>query len=330
MKSNGEAEQGGSVPAPRRRRKMWRLIMALLCCVVLFYTAVGWVCTTPLIGENARWRGMNRGPKDFGLKGETVSLRSTDGIALKAWWLPADGEARGTVIIAHGVDHTRQVMLPRAVFLVHGGYNVLALDLRGHGESAAQYVSGGYLEARDVLGAVEYVRGRGEQGRIAVLGVSMGAAASVLAAAQSKEISAVVADGIFPTGAVVWASIDRHMMHDPRSGFVMRTAALVGSCPGIPTAVAAVFWARTGVWIGTDLVNVLPEAAKVRVPVLVISGSRDWIVPTDEARKVLAALGTQRKSLVVIPDAEHDTTYGTAQEMYSRAVLDFLNGNMGK
>ena len=46
-------------------------------------------------------------------------------------------------------------MLPRASFLVRGGYNVLALDLRGHGESAAQYVSPGYLEARDVLYVLE-------------------------------------------------------------------------------------------------------------------------------------------------------------------------------
>ena len=72
-----------------------------------------------MFGDHPRWHGINRGPADFGLRGETVSLTSQDGIPLKAWWLPAKGTPRGAVIIAHGIDHTRQVMLPRATFLVH-------------------------------------------------------------------------------------------------------------------------------------------------------------------------------------------------------------------
>jgi hypothetical protein len=38
------------------------------------------------------------------------------------------------VIIAAGGGHTRQVMLPRSVFLVRGGYNVLAVHFsQAHG-----------------------------------------------------------------------------------------------------------------------------------------------------------------------------------------------------
>ena len=59
-----------------------------------------------MIGDHPRWRGMNKGPQDFGLLGEAVSFRSTDGIPLKAWWLPAQGTPRVPVIIAHGIDHT--------------------------------------------------------------------------------------------------------------------------------------------------------------------------------------------------------------------------------
>ncbi len=320
---------GAAVQTRVRLRRVLRWAALLGAAVVFFYAVIGYVSTSPLIGENPRWRGINRGPADFGLKGETVSLQSTDRIALKAWWLPADGNARGTVIIAHGVDHTRQVMLPRSMFLVHGGYNVLALDLRGHGESAAQYVSGGYLEARDVLGAIRYVRSRGEHGPIALLGVSMGAAASLLAAANSSDVVAVVLDGPFPSGAAVFSNIDRHFVHDAKTPIWLRAAFEVGRLPGIPTAVALVFYLRTGVYLGTDLVNVLPAAAQVRIPVLLISGDKDWIVPTVQARQVQAALaGTS--SLLIIPGAEHDTTFATAPDLYGKTVLSFLNSNLGK
>jgi len=67
-----------------------------------------------MFGDHPRWREMNRGPANFGLRGETVSFTSQDGIPLKAWRLPANSTAGGAVIIAHGIDRTRQVVLLRA------------------------------------------------------------------------------------------------------------------------------------------------------------------------------------------------------------------------
>jgi uncharacterized protein len=153
-----------------RRSRLTRLgggLVAIAAVAVLFYAVVGYLGSADMFGDHPRWRGMNRGPADFGLRGETVSFDSKDGIPLKAWWLPASGTPRGAVIIGHGIDHTRQVMVPRAAFLVRGGYDVLALDLRGHGESSGSIVSPGLLEARDILGALRYIRSRGDNEPVA-------------------------------------------------------------------------------------------------------------------------------------------------------------------
>jgi uncharacterized protein len=316
--------------AQRRPVRLWRWIVVLGVCTILFYGIAGYLCTASYIGENPRWRGISRGLESAGLNGEVVSLQSTDGISLKGWWLPSAGSPQGNVIIAHGVDHTRQVMLPRAVFLVHGGYNVLALDLRGHGESAAQYASTGYLESRDVLGAIRYIHDRGEHSPIVVLGLSYGAAAVVLAAAQSKDVAAVIADGVYPSGAEVFENINRGIAGSQKMNIGLRVAAFIASCPGIPTSAALVYFARTGVWLGPDLLNVLPYAAQIHVPILFISGTRDWIVPTDQVRKVMAAVPSDRKSLVTIPGAQHDTTFSTAPALYENAVLSFLDSNLPK
>jgi pimeloyl-ACP methyl ester carboxylesterase len=215
-------------------------------------------------------------------------------------------------------------VLPRAAFLVHGGYDVLAVDLRGHGESGGTIVSPGILEARDILGAVRYIRSRGNNEPIAVLGVSYAAVASLIAAAQSPEIAAVMSDGAFTSGKQVNEDIGRHFLSDPKTNFWVRGLFWVSSCPGASQATALTYYIRSGVYLGSDLLSVLPWASRVPVPVLVISGEQDWIVPTAGARQIFSAIPNHQKELLIIPDAVHDTTYSTSPKFYEDTVLTFL------
>ena len=322
---------GASPRIPRQcPARRWRWLALPIGVLALFYGAVGYWGSGLMIGEQPRWRGMTRGPHDFGLQAEVVSLRSLDGIPLKAWWLPAQATPRATVIIAHGIDHTRQVMLPRAAFLVRGGYNVLAVDLRGHGESGGHIASPGLLERRDLLGALRYVRSRGEHGSIALFGVSYGAVACLLAAGESPEIQAVVSDGAFPTGTDVFRNVSRYYLQVPGRKLWVRGLFAAASLPGVAGAIGFAYYLRTGVYLGSDLVSVLPAASRIVCPVLLISGERDWMVPAENARRILAALPGSRKSLVNIPNAFHDTTYSTAPLLYEKAVLTFLNSVFAK
>jgi pimeloyl-ACP methyl ester carboxylesterase len=313
---------------PRKRAiRRWRLLVVPIGLVVLFYVVVGYVGSSEMIGDHPRWRGMNKGPQDFGLLGETVSFRSTDGILLKAWWLPAQGTSRATVIIAHGIDHTRQVMLKRAEFLVHGGYNVLSLDLRGHGESGGRVVSTGMLERLDLFGAIEYVRSREERGPIALLGVSYGAVACLMAAAESPEVGAVVSDGAFLSGIDVSDRINRYYAHDPGTNRLVRAIYAAGSLPGVARAIVLTYYLRTRVFPGWEFGSILPVASRVECPVLIVSGERDFVAPTANARRILDALPGDRKQMITIPNAMHDTTYDSNPVLYQEAVLSFLDGS---
>jgi pimeloyl-ACP methyl ester carboxylesterase len=340
--AGGQARTNVQATAPRRgRRRRWVWLAIPLGFLVFFYGTVGYWASGLMIGENPRWRGMKLGPRDLGLTGETVSFRSADGVPLKAWWLPASTVVRGTVIIAPGGDHTREVMLPRAVFLVRAGYNVLAVDLRGHGESGGRFISPGLVEQRDILAAIRYVRDRGDRSPIALLGVCLGGVASLYAAANSPEVQALVADSAFPSGIDVFRRFRDHFAGSSpgaggRTGLLngrtlfVRTLFAAAYLPGVVQSIVLTYYARTGVWLGFDLGSVLPAASRLTCPALIISGEADWIVPPVEARRILDAIPGHRKAFLSVPKASHDSTFSSAPELYQDTVIAFLEESLGR
>jgi hypothetical protein len=65
---------------PSRFTQLACWVAVLSAVLFLFYGLLGYWGCADMFGERPRWRGMNRGPTDFGLRGETVSFSSQDGI----------------------------------------------------------------------------------------------------------------------------------------------------------------------------------------------------------------------------------------------------------
>ena len=195
-------------------------VVLILAAGALLWITLGWLATNPVVGNHQELRVMVAAPQDYGLQAQRVAFAATDGIPLVAWWLPASAkakEAHGTVILAHGGAGNRSHMLSRAAFLVHNAWNVLAVDLRMHGESGGEWMSPGYYEAQDLLGAAAYARDRGERGPIILLGHSSGAVASLHAAAQSADVAAVIADGAFISPEAMMRGVANVVANDPHA-----------------------------------------------------------------------------------------------------------------
>jgi pimeloyl-ACP methyl ester carboxylesterase len=150
--------------------------------------------------------------------------------------------------------------------------------------------------------------------------------ASLIATAESPEVAAVISDGAFTTGKDLSEDITRHFLDDPKTNFLVRAPFMMSSVPGAARATALVYYIRSGTYLGPDMLSVIPSAKRIRVPVLLISGEEDWIVPTWRARQILAVIPSGQKELLVIAGAHHDTTYSTAPELYGSTVLNFLDG----
>ncbi len=154
---------------------------------------------------------LERTPEGVGLPYEDVAFQATDGVKLRGWFIPGEGEGAGPAIaFVHGwpwnrvgnragkvpiADRDVDFLVP-ARALHDAGFHVLLFDLRNHGESAsAPPVTYGVREARDFAGAVAYLRGRPDVdgGRIGALGCSMGANTILYGVPSCQPVSAVLA-----------------------------------------------------------------------------------------------------------------------------------------
>ncbi|MDD5311482.1 MAG: alpha/beta hydrolase [Dehalococcoidia bacterium] len=147
-----------------------------------------------------------RNPKYYGMDFEDIEFKTSDGVAIRGWLIP--GVLNKLVVMTHvgGLTkygstisyknltklYNKEVEFPLTARHLHdAGYWVLMFDFRNHGESGADPDRGiagvGLKEYRDVVAAMDYIKGRDELRDMNVGFVSfcMGANSTIIA--MSKE-----------------------------------------------------------------------------------------------------------------------------------------------
>src|SRR3954469_19191753 len=157
-----------------RRLRRWLAILFVVSVVIVGLTI--WYLGSSLLAPANR----NVGPPPADLNAFTITIPSESGSNLATWYVPA-ANACATVILLHPIRGDRRSMLGRARLFHDASYAVLLPDLQAHGESPGQQITMGFLELHDVRAAVDYARKTNPAHRIAVLGWSLGGAATILA-----------------------------------------------------------------------------------------------------------------------------------------------------
>jgi pimeloyl-ACP methyl ester carboxylesterase len=228
-----------------------------------------------------------------------------------AGWTIHSVHGASAVVLVHGFKSSREEMLPWARFLHDAGYNVLLFDTRACGRSGGATVGLGATEPRDISLAVELARDQFGTTQVAVLGISLGAGAAILAAANDPRISAVVADS-------AWTDQDLQLS---RLSFLPLGPLRV---PLPPYGIAAV-----NAIVGADVTKARPVDAIARIaprPILLIHSADDdnTTTPVEGARALLAAAG-EPKDLWIVPRGGHVGAINAFPDEYRTRVLAFLD-----
>ncbi|HXA33350.1 MAG TPA: alpha/beta hydrolase [Acidimicrobiales bacterium] len=190
-------------------------------------------------------------------------LETSDGVELATRIWPAAEGARAIVVLAHGLTANKDE--PHVVSLaseLHGqGFDVIAYDSRGHGQSGGQCTLGD-LERHDVAAVVEWARTRNR--RVVLVGASMGAVGVLSYATTATDVIGVV---------TVSSPGEWRLPLRIRS---MITASLARTRTGREFARRRMN-VRIAPWTAPESPRSLVK--RISVPLAVVHGRRDAIIP---------------------------------------------------
>jgi pimeloyl-ACP methyl ester carboxylesterase len=291
------------------------LVLVAALAIFIFGWAPYWLAGLATIRRFTYNDKENAGltPKSFELPYEDVSFNAPDGVTLKGWWVPAP-EARGTVVLVHGLNRSRIEMVKKVPFLHKQGWNALLFDLRHHGESGGSASSFGFFEKQDVHAATAFARTRA-QGPVVLWGVSLGGASATLAAAEDPGVAALVCDSSYRS---LRDTVSHHLRLFRGFRWWLRIV------PNWPVANEVVYWIGRRGGFDPDAADVRKAASHLgRRPCLFVCNSGDRRMPSEIAFELKAAAGDQARVLVV-PGASHGGAYREGTAPYETAVAGLL------
>jgi fermentation-respiration switch protein FrsA (DUF1100 family) len=212
-------------------------------------------------------------PKDAGLQDvEEVVFKAADGTKLIAWHRPARG-SKPTLLYFTGNSGNTASRAGKIKAITADGYGVFMLNYRRYGGS-----EGKPSEPRitaDAVSAYDCLRGLGVPPHdIVAYGESLGTAVATGLSLQ-RHVEALVLEAPFTSivdvGRLMWK--------------------------GFPLSL-----------IVADQYRTIDRIGDVKVPLFIIHGGRDAVIPLDQARHVLHA-ANEPKALSVVPQAGHNDLF---------------------
>ena len=229
-------------------------------------------------------------PERLGVPFEAHEVRTADGERLRAWRLPRE-QARAQIVYFHGNGGNLSIWVEILNEVHRRGYDVLAFDYRGYGLSTGRPSEQGLY--RDADAVLEFFHSRLARHDVPVVywGRSLGTSVGAYAATRHA-----------PDGLVLEAGF-----RDLRT--------LLADHP--------VMWALS--WLSSYRFPVAALARTADVPVLVLHGTRDSVIPFAQGQRLFDSLEGERRFFAV-EGGDHNDARPPDADAYWRAVDEFVAG----
>lgn len=238
-----------------------------------------------------------------------ITTSNNGNLKLHAYEIMNEKETDTWSIVIHGYCSQGKDMTYYAKEYYNRGYNVLIVDLRGHGLSEGNYIGMGWHDRLDIIDWTNYLISKDSNCQIILHGVSMGAATVMMATGEElpNNIKVAIEDCGYTS---IWDE------------FQMQLKVLF-DLPEFPVlnAASAVCKIRAGYMLEEG--SALEQVKKSKTPTLFIHGDLDTFVPFEMLDKVYQAANCEKEKLV-IKGAAHVASSGVNPDLYWKTIDGFI------
>lgn len=254
-------------------------------------------------------------PSEVGPLAQTekrFTLTTKDGIEIAASFVSAQDEDAPIILLFHGNGASRGQFARHLSWLPQNGFHALAVDFRGHGQSAAEPKSFGYTEARDAHAALKWAREEFPRSKIGVLGISLGGAAALVGEDGPLDVDAMILQAVYP-------DFDRAVRN--------RIRLMGGDVTASVLTPLLTYQASPRYGVSHTQISPVLKAREFDKPVLIIASTSDEYIPVSESEELASAF-PGRHWLWLIDGLSHGAISGLDDEVYRERVLTFFREEM--
>ena len=245
----------GIFRGPSARRVASVLRACVVCGAITTLTGCAWIDAKqrelvyrPTPGRPADFVGLRAGDRAFAI--DAPGARPDQPDKLQLWWLPNPNPQAPALLYLHGTFRNLFQNYRKIDALRTAGFNVLAVEYRGWGESSTLLPSEASINADAASAWGELVRRQPDPNKRVIFGHSMGGGVAVELASHKRvgsDYAALILESTFT-----------------RLPDVARSAGMLG-------------WVAS--WFATQEFDSVDKIAAIDAPILMMHGSADKTVP---------------------------------------------------
>ena len=242
-----------------------------------------------------------------------VYIKSTNNgnLKLHAYEIKANTNTNSNVwiIVIHGYSGQGSTMTGFAQRFNERDYNVLMVDLRGHGLSEGNYIGMGIHDRLDILDWINYLVNKEFNSKIMIFGISMGAATTMMTTGEKlpDNVKLAIADCGYTS---VWDEFSYKLKQ-------------LFKLPEFPVLYAANTVCKLKAGYSFKEVSSIEQVKKSKTPTLFIHGDADDFVPFKMLDEVYEVASCEKEKFVA-KGASHAEAWSVNTPLYWKTIDNFI------